>query len=72
MNLDPNYLLASFVVSGVGFVLFTYGRKERRLPHAAIGVLMLVYPYFLSSVSWMLGWFALLCALLFGLMRLGV
>jgi hypothetical protein len=66
MSFDPNSLLASMLVSSVGFVLFTYGRKQRRLPHAVVGVVMLIYPYAVSDVGVMLGIGAGLCGLLWG------
>jgi hypothetical protein len=72
MSFDPNVLLASLVVSGVGFVLFKYGRKQSRFPHVAIGLAMLVYPYFLSDVPWMLGVMVLLLGLLWLATRLGL
>jgi hypothetical protein len=72
MSLDPNSLLASLVVSGVGWVLFSYGRKQHRMPQTAIGLIMLVYPYFVPDVAWMLGLAPLLLALLWLLTRLGL
>jgi hypothetical protein len=50
MKLDPGWVLVSMAISGIGFVLFTYGRKMRRWPHGIAGVAMLVYPYFVHSV----------------------
>ncbi|HXJ21641.1 MAG TPA: hypothetical protein VMT03_15560 [Polyangia bacterium] len=50
MNLNPGWLFASLIVSGVGFVLLNYGRKMARAPHAVAGVAMLVYPYFVPGV----------------------
>lgn len=55
MNLDPGYLIANLVVSGVGFVLFAYGKKQRRFPHMVMGVVLMVYPYFVSDVGLMFG-----------------
>jgi hypothetical protein len=72
MNFDPGSLLASLVVSSVGWVLFSYGRKQQRLPHVAIGMLMMVYPYFLSSVGWQLGMLPVLLGVLWLLTRLGM
>lgn len=72
MNLDPGSLLASMFVSGVGFVLLNYGRKSRRMPHAAVGLVMLVYPYAISDVAWMLGLMPVLLALLWGATKLGL
>jgi hypothetical protein len=71
MNLDPGYLLASMFVSGVGFVLFKYGRKQGRPPQVVLGLVMLVYPYFITDLTWMLGVLPLLLLLLWGLTRLG-
>ena len=71
MNLDPGYLLASMFVSGVGFVLFKYGRKQGRPPQVVLGLVMLVYPYFITDLAWMLGVLPLLLLLLWGLTRMG-
>jgi len=71
MNLDPGYLLASMLISSVGFVLFKYGRKQGRVPHVVFGVLMLVYPYFLTDLGWMLGVLPVLLLALWGLTRVG-
>ena len=51
MELDPIWLLLSLIPSGAGFVLFIYGKKEERLPQLVVGLLMMVYPYLVSSVS---------------------
>jgi hypothetical protein len=55
MNLDVNYLIASFVVSSIGFVLFMYGKKMGRPLQLGVGLLLLIYPYFLSSIALLLG-----------------
>lgn len=49
-----NALFLSIVTSGVGFVLFSYGRKQDRWPMIVAGLLFMVYPYFTSSVTAML------------------
>ncbi len=49
-----NALILSIVPSGVGFVLFSYGRKQDRWPMIVAGLLFMVYPYFTSSVTAML------------------
>ena len=68
---DPAFLFASMCVSGVGFVLFKYGRSQRRFPHTAMGIVLLIYPYFVSSVGWMLAICGALLAVLFAAVRLG-
>ncbi len=50
MAFDSTWLMLSLIPSGVGFVLFTYGRKQQRWPHFAAGLLMMVYPYFATTV----------------------
>lgn len=41
-------------MSGVGFVLFTYGKKQDRFPHLAAGLVLMIYPYFVGSAVPML------------------
>jgi hypothetical protein len=65
VDLDVSSIAAGFVVSGVGFVLFNYGRKMGRIPHLAIGLILMVFPYFVPSVLLMFGIAALLCGLLY-------
>jgi hypothetical protein len=62
---SSNALLASILVGSVGLGFFMYGKKQRRTPHLAAGVLLMVYPYFVSSVAVMLVIAAALVALLY-------
>lgn len=71
MTFDPTLLLASLIPSGVGFVLFVYGKKEQRWPHLAAGLLLMVYPYFTSSLLVMLTAGAAISLALWYLVRLG-
>jgi hypothetical protein len=48
-------LILSLIPSGIGFVLFVYGKKQERWPHLAAGVAMMVYPYFATSVVSLVG-----------------
>ena len=72
MNLDGNSLLASLVVSSIGFVAFAYGKKQHRFPQMLVGVAMMVYPYFISSVPWMLVVAVLLMGALGLMVRVGL
>jgi hypothetical protein len=72
LNLDPNYLLASLIVSGVGLVLFKFGKSQRRVSFTTTGLIMLIYPYFVSSVAWMLAIVPLLLLLLWLATRMGL
>ena len=69
MDISPSYLLGSLLVSSIGFVLFRYGRAQRRIPHASVGMVMLIYPYFVTNVGVMLAIAALLCAALWSAVR---
>lgn len=72
MSFEPESLMASMIISGVGFVLFSYGKKQRRFPHTAMGILFMVYPYFVTSVGMMIGVAVALIGLLFALVQLGI
>lgn len=49
--MDPTFLFLSLIPSGVGLVLFVYGKKQERWPHLVGGLLLMVYPYFTSDVT---------------------
>jgi hypothetical protein len=72
VSLDPNYLLASMLVNSIGFVLFKFGRSRERFPFTVVGVLMLVYPYFVSSMAWMLALVPVFLLLLWLATRMGL
>jgi hypothetical protein len=55
MSLDPTWLFLSLIPSGVGFVLFVYGKKQERWPHLVAGLLFMAYPYFSTSVVSLVG-----------------
>lgn len=71
MDLDANSLLASLLVSSIGFVAFMYGKKQSRVPQMVVGILMMGYPYFVTNVALMLGIAVVLLAALWGAVRLG-
>jgi hypothetical protein len=71
VDFDMGTLVAGFVVSGVGFVLFSYGRKMSRAPHVLTGLVLMVFPYFMPSALAVLGIGALLCGLLYLAVRAG-
>jgi hypothetical protein len=50
VNFDPAWLFLSLIPSGIGFVLFVYGRKQQRWPQLLAGVVFMVYPYFTPSI----------------------
>lgn len=50
MSMDLNAMLLSLIPSGIGFVLFVYGKKQARWPHMVAGILLMAYPYFTDTV----------------------
>lgn len=70
MNFDPSYLIASLIVSSVGFVLYKFGRSQRRFSFAAVGATMLIYPYFVADVRIMIAIAVALGGALWGVVRL--
>jgi hypothetical protein len=51
MSIDPGLLFLSLITSGIGFVLFVYGKKQERWPQLAGGIALMVYPYFVSTLA---------------------
>jgi hypothetical protein len=72
MNFDPKSLVANLFVSSIGFVLWKYGRSQRRVPHTGVGLVMMIYPYMVESVPWMIGLVPVLLLLLWGATLLGM
>lgn len=50
MTFDPTWLFVSLIPGGIGFVLFVYGKKQDRWPQLAAGLILMVYPYFATSL----------------------
>jgi hypothetical protein len=65
-------LFASLLVSGVGLVLTSYGKKMARPPQLVVGLVMLIYPYFVPRVVPMLIVGAVLLAALWLAVRRGL
>ena len=51
MTLDPTWLFLSLIPSGIGFVLFVYGKKLQRWPQLLGGLAFMVYPYFTPTLT---------------------
>lgn len=47
-------LLASLLVSSVGFVVFSWGKSAHRVSIMLLGLAMMVYPYFVDALWLML------------------
>lgn len=68
---DPNALLASMMVGILGAALFVYGKKQVRIPHLVVGLLMVAYPYFVPGALLIAGIGVALLLLLWLVVRLG-
>jgi hypothetical protein len=71
MTIDPAWLFLSLVPSGLGFVLFRYGKKQDRWPQLVAGLALMVYPYFATSLWTLVGIGALIGASLWYALRIG-
>ena len=71
MSFDPMWLFLSLIPSGAGFVLFVYGKKQERLPQLVAGLVLMVYPYFATSIAMLVGVGALVALALWYVVRLG-
>jgi hypothetical protein len=70
-SFDPNWLFLSLIPSGLGFVLFVYGKKQGRWPQLVAGIGFMVYPYFTGTVPELTIAGVLLGAALYAAIRLG-
>lgn len=71
MSLDPTWLFISLIAGAAGFGLFVYGKKQGRWPQMAGGVLLMVYPYFISSTLALVVVGVLICVAVWVAVRLG-
>ena len=58
-------LIGNLIFSAVGFVAFTYGKRQGEWRPAILGVLLMTYPYFVAGTLALYGIGALLTALVF-------
>jgi hypothetical protein len=72
VTLDANALLLSLLFSSIGFVFFAYGKKQSRFPHMVAGIMLMIYPYFVSNLIAMTAVGTVIIALLWLAVRLGV
>jgi hypothetical protein len=70
-DFDPTVLIVSMIPSAIGFVLFTYGRKEHRAPQFLCGVLLMIYPYFTPTLGLMFAAGISIIAALYVMLALG-
>jgi hypothetical protein len=61
-NFSASYLISSLLISCLGMGLFLYGKKAQRLWPLLGGLVMCVYPFFISGMLMMWGLTAVICA----------
>ena len=71
MNFDPAWLFLSLIPSGIGFVLFIYGKKQSRMPQLVAGILLMVYPILTPTVLSLVLVGVVICAALWLAVRAG-
>ncbi len=47
---NPTVLFSSLFIGLIGFALFLYGKKQADLKCLAVGLVMCIFPYFVTSV----------------------
>ena len=72
MDLESSSLVASLIVSAIGFVVFGYGKRMGRVPQIVVGLLLMAFPYFVPNVPLMAGIAAGLLALMWIALRFGL
>jgi hypothetical protein len=70
-TVDGETLLASLLVGSVGYVAFAYGKRQRRVPQLLAGLTLMIFPYFVDSVTIMLVVAALLLLAMWLALKLG-
>jgi hypothetical protein len=53
MDFDLGFFMLALIFGAVGFVYFSYGRKQARISMIISGLLLMVYPYVLDSKVWL-------------------
>jgi hypothetical protein len=69
---EPAYLGVSLLFSGVGFVMFMYGRKQGRPVQIGAGLLLLVFPFFVHDALWLGLASAVICVAAWGAIKAGL
>jgi hypothetical protein len=72
MDIDTGSLIASLIVSSIGFVAFSYGKRQQRVPHVVVGLVLIGFPYLVPSIPLMAIIAALLLAGLWLAIRFGL
>ena len=71
VTIDPWWIIVELAVSGSGFVLFTYGRRQERMPQLLGGLACMLFPFFVSSLTGLLAGAVIIVAGTWWAIRLG-
>ncbi len=52
--MDPNRLLVGLIVSSIGLGFFVYGKKQRAIVPLICGFCLMILPYFVADILWMM------------------
>ena len=72
MDFETSSIVASVIVSAIGFVVFTYGKRMQRVPQIVTGLVLMGFPYLVPSMMVMAIIAAVLLAGLWLAVRLGL
>ena len=53
MTLNVGVLLWGLIFSCIGLGFFMYGRKQRAVVPLVCGLVLMIYPYFISNLLWL-------------------
>ncbi|MFH1264071.1 MAG: amino acid transport protein [Pseudomonadota bacterium] len=51
----PSAFFLSMLFGAVGLGFFIYGKKQGRPTQLVVGLILMVFPYFVSNLAWMIG-----------------
>jgi hypothetical protein len=72
MDTETSSLVASLIVSSIGFVVFGYGKRQQRVPQIVVGLVLMGFPYLVPGVVLMASIAAVLLAGLWFAVRFGL
>jgi hypothetical protein len=71
VDINVGELFTSFLVCSIGLVAFVYGKRQARVPQMVAGLILMIFPYFVSNVLLILGIGGAVVALMWGAIRYG-
>lgn len=62
---SSEYLIYSFIISTLWFWYFIYGKKSGKTIPLMVGLVLMIFPYFVHNIAYMIGITIVLCILPF-------